>query len=135
MSVDLQNQATAANRGESDLSRRGFLARLAVIAVSGAAAMTMRTNEANAAAESDMPSRTIDLADSEPVAKDKKADLAQNVDPDDPLQHFARRYYRRRRVYLCRRRFLRRAYRRRIYVYRRRRVFPRAYRRPILYYR
>ena len=134
MSVDLKNHVTDANRGECDLSRRGFLARLAVIAVSGAAAMTMRTNEANAGAEFDMPSRTVDLADSEPVAKEKKADLVQNVDPDDPLQHFARRYYRRRRLYLRRRPFLRRAYRRRIYVYRRRRVFPR-YRRPILYYR
>ena len=134
MSVDLKNHATDATRGESDLSRRGFLARLAIIAVSGAAAMTIRTNEASAAAVSDIPSETIDLA-SETLTEGQKAEIAQNVDPDDPLQHFARRYYRRRRVYLRRRRFLRRAYRRRIYVYRRRRVFPRAYRRPILYYR
>src|SRR5215207_3757062 len=96
MSVDMKNQATDANRGESDLSRRGFLARLAIIVVSGAA---MRVNEANAAAESEIPSRT-GFAHSEPVAK-----KAADVDPDDPLQHFARRYY--HRVYPRRRRFLR----------------------------
>jgi hypothetical protein len=108
MSVDLKN----ADREKTDLSRRAFLAGVTTLAVGGAAAMTMRANEANAATETDMASRAKALTDNETLAEGMKAGFVQNVDPNDPLQHFAQPYYRhRRRVY---RRTYRRV-RRRVY--------------------
>jgi hypothetical protein len=115
MSVDLKNQTTDvedANRAKTNLSRRGFLFSLTILGVGGTAAMTMRTKEANAATETDMASRAKAVTDNETLAEGKKAEFVQNVDPNDPLQHFAQPYYRhRRRVY---RRTYRRA-RRRVY--------------------
>jgi hypothetical protein len=115
MSVVLKNQTTDvedANRGKTNLSRRGFLFSLTILGVGGAAAMATRANEANAATETGMASRAKALMDNETLAEGMKAEFVQNIDPNDPLQHFAQPYYRhRRRVY---RRTYRRV-RRRVY--------------------
>ena len=117
MSVDLKNQTTDvedANRGKTNLSRRGFLFSLSLLGVGGAAAVTMRANEANAAAATaaDMASRVKAkaLTDNETLAEGTKAEFVKNVDPNDPLQHFAQPYYRHRRRVV--RRTYRRSYRR-----------------------
>jgi len=100
MKFDLNNQTTEvedSNRGKTDLSRRGFLVSLAILGTGGAAAMTVRANEATAAPKTDVASDVKGLADNETFAEGKKAEFVQNVDPNDPLQHFAQPYYRRRR--------------------------------------
>jgi hypothetical protein len=98
VSIDLKNR--------TDLSRRGFLFSLTILGVGGTAAMTMRASEANAATETDIASRAKALTDNETLAEGVKAEFVQNVDPNDPLQHFAQPYYRHRR------RVVRRTYRR-----------------------
>jgi hypothetical protein len=63
-----------------------------------------------AAPETEIGSGAKDLTNSETLPESKKAEVVQEVDPNDPLQHFNQPYYRhRRRVY--------RRYRRRGYYY------------------
>jgi hypothetical protein len=138
MSVDLKNEATDvedANRGKTCLSRRSFLVSLAVVGISSATAMSLSVNAANAAPE--IGSGAKDLTNSETLPENKKAEVVQEVDPNDPLQHFNQPYYRHRRrvarrVYRRRWRYTRRMYRRgRRYT---RRVYRRYRRRGYYYY-
>jgi hypothetical protein len=131
MSVDLKNEATEvedANRGKPCLSRRSFLFGLTFVGIGSATAMSLSVNAANAALETAIGSGEKDLTNSETLPESKKEEVAQKIDPDDPLQHFNQPYYRHRRrvarrVYRRRRRYYRRVYRRR------RRYYRRAYRR------
>ena len=138
MSVD-QNEATDiedANRGKTSLSRRSFLVSLTAVGVASATAMCLSVNAASAAPETEIGSGAKDLTKSETLPESKKAEVAQEVDPNDPLQHFNQPYYRHRRrvarrVYRRGRRYSRRVYRRgRRYT---RRVY-RRYRRGYYYY-
>jgi hypothetical protein len=100
-----------------DISRRGFLAGLATLAIGGAAVVTLGMKVADAATESNVPTGPKDLTNSETPAESKKVEVVQNVDPNDPLQAFNQPYYRhRRRVarrgYRRGRRVVRRTYRR-----------------------
>jgi hypothetical protein len=131
MSVDLKNEATDvedASRGKTALSRRSFLVSLAVVGICSATAMRLSVSEANAAPETESASGAKDPTNSETLPESKKAEVAQKVDPNDPLQHFNQPYYRHRRrvarrVYRRSRRVTRRVYRRG------RRVARRTYRR------
>jgi hypothetical protein len=131
MSVDLKNEATDvedANREKTALSRRAFLVSLAVVGICSATAMRLSVSEANAAPETESASGAKDPTNSETLPESKKAEVAQKVDPNDPLQHFNQPYYRHRRrvarrVYRRSRRVTRRVYRRG------RRVARRTYRR------
>jgi hypothetical protein len=127
MSVDLKNEATDvedANRGKTCLSRRSFLFGLTVVGIGSATAMSLSVNAANAAPETEIGRGAKDLTNSETLPESKKAEVVQEVDPNDPLHHrrrVARRVYRRgrrytRRVYRRYRRVYRR-YRRRGYYY------------------
>jgi hypothetical protein len=120
MTVDLKNQATDvedANRGKTGLSRRSFLVGLTVVGIGSATAMSLSANAANAAPETEIASGAKDLTNSETLPQSKKAKVVQEVDPNDPLQHFNQPYYRHRRrvarrVYRRDRRVARRTYRR-----------------------
>jgi hypothetical protein len=127
MSVDLKNEATDVEDA-NNLSRRSFLVRLAVVGIGSAIATSASVNAAHAAADSEIASGAEDLTKGETSPANKTAEVVQQVDPNDPLQHFnqpyyrhrrrvARRVYRRswrytRRVYRRRRRYTRRVYRR-----------------------
>jgi hypothetical protein len=115
MSVDRKNEATDVE--DDNLSRRSFLFRLAVVGIGSATAMSLTVNAADAAAESEIASGAKDLTNSETWPDSKMAEVVQQVDPNDPLQHFNQPYYRHRRrvarrVYRRTRRYTRRAYRR-----------------------
>ena len=110
MSVDLKNEPTDvedANRGKTCLSRRSFLIGLTVVGIGSATAMSLSVNAANARPETEIGSDAKDLTNSETLPESKKAEVAQEIDPNDPLQHFNQPYYRHRR------RVARRVYRRR----------------------
>ena len=127
MSVDLKNEATDVEDA-NNLSRRSFLVRLTVVGIGSAIAMSLSVNATNAAADNEIASGAKDLTNIETSPANKTAEVVQQVDPNDPLQHFnqpyyrhrrrvARRVYRRswrytRRVYRRRRRYARRVYRR-----------------------
>jgi hypothetical protein len=122
MSVDRKDEAT--DREDANLSRRSFLVGLTVVGIGSAIAMSLGVNAADAAAESEMASGAKDLTNSETWPESKKAEVVQQVDPNDPLQHFNQPYYRHRRrvarrVYRRTRRYTRRVYRRGRRVYRR----------------
>jgi hypothetical protein len=111
MSVDLKD----ADREKTDLSRRAFLAALTTLAVGSATALTMGVNVADAATET-IVSEPKGPINNKPSA-DKKVEVVQNVDPNDPLQAFNQPYYRHRRrvarrTYRRGRRVVRRTYRR-----------------------
>jgi hypothetical protein len=109
MTVDLKNEATDgedANHGKTGLSRRSFLFGLTVAGVGSAAAMSLSVNAANAAPAAEIASSAESPIKSETLPESKKAEVAQAVDPNDPLQHFNQPYYRHRR------RVARRVYRR-----------------------
>jgi hypothetical protein len=131
MSVDPKNEATDVE--DANLSRRSFLVRLTVVGIGSAIAMSVSANAANAAADSEIASGAKDLTNSETWPETKRAEVVQQVDPNDPLQHFNQPYYRHRRrvarrVYRRGRRYTRRVYRRG------RRVARRTYRRVRRYY-
>jgi hypothetical protein len=115
MSVDRKNEAT--DREDANLSRRSFLVGLTVVGIGSAIAMSLGVNAADAAAENEIASGAKDLTNSETWPESKKAEVVQQVDPNDPLQHFNQPYYRHRRrvarrVYRRTRRYTRRVYRR-----------------------
>jgi hypothetical protein len=115
MSVDRKNEATDVE--DDNLSRRSFLFRLAVVGIGSATAMSLTVNVADAAAKSEIASGAKDFTNSETWPDSKMAEVVQQVDPNDPLQHFNQPYYRHRRrvgrrVYRRTRRYTRRAYRR-----------------------
>jgi hypothetical protein len=131
MSVDRKNEATDVE--DANLSRRSFLVRLTVIGIGSALAMSVSVNAVHAAADSEIASVPKDLTNSETWPESKTAEVVQQVDPNDPLQHFNQPYYRHRRrvarrVYRRGRRYTRRVYRRG------RRVARRTYRRVRRYY-
>jgi hypothetical protein len=112
MSVDLKD----ADREKTDVSRRAFLAGLTTLAV-GAAVLSLGVDVANAATEIDVPAGSKDPTRNKTSAENKKVEVVQNVNPNDPLQAFNQPYYRhRRRVarrgYRRGRRVVRRTYRR-----------------------
>jgi hypothetical protein len=122
MSVDRKNEATDGE--DANLSRRSFLVGLTVVGIGSAIAMSLGVNAADAAADSEMASGAKDLTNSETWPESKKDEVVQQVDPNDPLQHFNQPYYRHRRrvarrVYRRTRRYTRRVYRRGRRVYRR----------------
>ena len=122
MSVDRKNEAT--DREDANLSRRSFLVGLTVVGIGSAIAMSLGVNAADAAAEGEIASGAKDLTNSETWPESKKAEVVQQVDPNDPLQHFNQPYYRHRRrvarrVYRRTRRYTRRVYRRGRRVHRR----------------
>jgi hypothetical protein len=126
MSVDRKNEATDVE--DANLSRRSFMVRLTLVGIGSAIAMSVSVNAANAAADSEIASGAKDVSNSETRSKNKTAEVVQQVDPNDPLQHFNQPYYRHRRrvarrVYRRGRRYTRRVYRRG------RRVARRTYRR------
>jgi len=112
MSVDLE----AADHERTDLSRRAFLAGLATLAVA-TTALSVGMDVANAASPANVPSKPKDPATNKTSADSKKVEVAQRVDPQDPLQAFNQPYYRHRRrvarrTYRHGRRVVRRTYRR-----------------------
>jgi hypothetical protein len=107
--VDQTTDTAMSDRGDVDLSRRGFLACFAMLGAAGAAAATMRPQAANAAAAIGLGSPTQSRTEPEHPANGKTVELAQNVDPNDPLQSFNQPYYRHRRRVV--RRTVRRNYR------------------------
>jgi hypothetical protein len=117
MTFDLDNEITDvedANSGKVDLSRRSFLVSLTVLGISSATATSLDVNGANAALKTEIASNAKGLTNE---AEGKKAQAVQEVDPDDPLQHFNQPYYRHRRrvarrYYRRGRRYARRTYRR-----------------------
>src|SRR5262245_39741370 len=99
---------------KTHLSRRSFLVHLTFLGVSTATAMSLGVDGATAAPEGETVNRAKGLANE---VEGKKAEVVQQVDPNDPLQHFNQPYYRhRRRVarrhYRRGRRYARRTYRR-----------------------
>jgi hypothetical protein len=98
---------------ENDLSRRSFLARLTILGVGCAAAMTLGVGKADATTdEIDTATKAKGLADDEALTEDKKAEAVDDVDQDDELEFSAQtRGMTRRRVRRTRRR-VRRRYRR-----------------------
>jgi hypothetical protein len=86
MSVDRKNEATDVE--DANLSRRSFLFGLTVVGIGSATAMSLSVNAANAAAETEIGSGAKDLTNSETLPDSKKAEVAQEIDPNDPLQHF-----------------------------------------------
>jgi hypothetical protein len=110
-------EKTSQDQEETSLSRRTFLARLTILGVGCAAAMTFGVSEAGATAESDAAGKAKALADDKARTECKKAEAVDEVDPVDPLEISAqrgRRVARRqvRRVYRRGRRVSRRVYRR-----------------------
>jgi hypothetical protein len=136
MSIDLKNEAVDiedANRGKTCLSRRSFLFGLTVVGIGGATGISLSVNGANAAPETEIASGAKDLTNSETWSETKTAEVVQQVDPNDPLQHFNQPYYRHRRRVA--RRVYRRSWRYTRRVYRRRRRYTRrVYRRARRYY-
>jgi hypothetical protein len=131
MSFDRKNEATDVEN--ANFSRRSFLVRLTVVGIGSAIAMSGSVNAAHAAADREIASGAKDLTNSETWPESKTAEVLQQVDPKDPLQHFNQPYYRHRRrvarrVYRRGRRYTRRVYRRG------RRVARRTYRRVRRYY-
>ena len=59
--------------------------------------MSLSVNAADAAAETEIASGAKDLTNSETLPESKKAEVVQQIDPNDPLQHFNQPYYRHRR--------------------------------------
>ena len=111
-------------------SRRSFLSSLAVLGIGSAAVASLNVNAGNAIPVTDetIANDPKDFTNTETLSNGKKTEIAQQVDPDDPLQHFAQPYYRHRR------RVARRVYRRswrvsRRYYRRGRRYVRRTYRR------
>jgi hypothetical protein len=91
---------------KTDLSRRTFLARLTVLGVGCAAAMTLGVSEADATPETDAAGKA---ADDEALVEGKKAEAVDGVDPDDQLEFSAQtRGMTRRRVRRTARRVRRR---------------------------
>ena len=116
MTVDLKNEATDvedANRGKPGLSRRSFLVGLTAVGIGSATAISLSINAVNAAPETEIASSAKDLTNSETLPESKRAEVVQETDPNDPLQHFNQPYYRHRR------RVGRRVYRRGRRTYRR----------------
>ena len=73
-----------------NLSRRGFLTCLATVGVGVAAATVLSIREADAATEIDIAGKARNQpAADETTVEDKKVQLTENIDPDDPLQHYA----------------------------------------------
>ena len=100
MTVDLKNEATDvedANRGKPGLSRRSFLVGLTAVGIGSATAISLSINAVNAAPETEIASSAKDLTNSETLPESKRAEVVQEVDPNDPLQHFNQPYYRHRR--------------------------------------
>ena len=112
-------------REKPELSRRGFLASLVMLGIGGAAAIVTAASDAQAATASDMANGAKGAGDKAPEPQVAEAQVAQKVDPDDPLTHFNQPYYRHRRRVA--RRVVRRNYR---YA---RRVHRRVRRRAIVY--
>jgi hypothetical protein len=79
---------------KTHLSRRSFLVSLTIMGIGSAAAMSLGVNGANAAPESEIAKGAKGLTNK---PEDTKAEVVQNVDPNDPLQHFNQPYYRHRR--------------------------------------
>ena len=117
MSVDRKNETTDvenANPGKTDLSRRSFLVSLTILGIGSATVMSLGVNGAKAAPGTEIASSGTGLMNE---TEGKKADVVQQVDPNDPLQHFNQPYYRHRRrvarrYYRRGRRYARRTYRR-----------------------
>jgi hypothetical protein len=117
MSVDRKNETTDvedANPGRTDLSRRSFLVSLTILGIGSATAISLGANGAKAAPGTGIASSAKGRTNDTEV---KKADVVQQVDPNDPLQHFNQPYYRHRRrvarrYYRRGRRYARRTYRR-----------------------
>ena len=100
MTVDLKNEATDvedANRGKPGLSRRSFLVGLTAVGIGSATAISLSINAVNAAPETEIASSAKDLTNSETLPESKRAEVIQEIDPNDPLQHFNQPYYRHRR--------------------------------------
>lgn len=117
MSVDRKNETTDvedAIPGKTDLSRRSFLVSLAILGIGSATAMSFGVTGAKAAPGAEIASTAKGVTNE---TEGKKADVVQQVDPNDPLQHFNQPYYRHRRrvarrYYRRGRRYARRTYRR-----------------------
>lgn len=117
MSVDRKNETTDvedAIPGKTDLSRRSFLVSLAILGIGSATAMSFGVTGAKAAPGAEIASSAKGVTNE---TEGKKADVVQQVDPNDPLQHFNQPYYRHRRrvarrYYRRGRRYARRTYRR-----------------------
>ena len=117
------------DRNEAELSRRSFLTRLTIAGVGLGAVVVLGMRESDARIEP-----ATDTAPVKPVAGAEagEAEAAQlgepvelEVDPDDPMTHFAQYWRRRRRRYWRRRRRYWRRRRRR--YWRRRRRWRRRY--------
>ena len=96
MSVD-QNEATA-----NPQSRRAFLTRLAVLGVGVAAAMTLGVAETEATPNTGIEEKPNDIAVDKEISEGEKVQLAETVDPHDPMQAYGYYGHRRRvarRVY------------------------------------
>jgi hypothetical protein len=106
------NGETPQDQEDPNLSRRSFLARLTILGVGCAAAMTLSVGKADATTQIDTATKAKDLADDEALAEAKKAEAVDDVDQDDELEFSAQtRGMTRRRVRRTRRR-VRRRYRR-----------------------
>jgi hypothetical protein len=124
----LQIDATPQNQQKTDLSRRTFLSRLAILGVGCAAVMALGVTEADATSEPNAASGAKTPAEGE------KAEFVDNVDPNDSLELSAqvRRRVARRRVRRTARRVRRRTgVRRRVYRRRVRRTARRVRRRTL----
>ncbi len=89
MRVNLEHYAgTPQEQEEPNLSRRSFLARLTILGVGCAAAMTLGVREADASTETDTAGKVKGLAD-EALVEGKKAELVGGVDPDDAHLEFS----------------------------------------------
>jgi len=102
------------NPEKTHLSRRSFLVSLTVLGISSVTTISLGANQADAGPEREITSSANGLMN---TAESKKAEVIQQVDPDDPLQHFNQPYYRHRRrvarrYYRRGRRYARRTYRR-----------------------
>jgi hypothetical protein len=112
MSADQNNRTIESEnppREKPELSRRGFLASLVMLGIGGAAAIVTTASDSQAATATDMANGAKAAANKAPVPEAAEAQVAQKVDPDDPLTHFNQPYYRHRRRVA--RRVVRRNYR------------------------
>ena len=71
---------------KTDLSRRSFLVRLAVVAIASATVINLSADAADAASDIDERADAKDKT----LPEGKKFEAGQQVDPDDPLQHSSR---------------------------------------------
>jgi hypothetical protein len=104
----------SADPGNIHLSRRSFMLSLAILGIGSATTMSLGVSGANAVGESETGSTAKGRTHE---AEGKKVEVVQQVDPNDPLQHFNQPYYRHRRrvarrYYRRGRRYARRTYRR-----------------------